>query len=69
MDDFESEQNRTLKIDGTLWAAYNAAVWAIDFARRNQRDRVDDLCLAEGAALKERALRAARKYVEEGIGA
>jgi phage/plasmid-like protein (TIGR03299 family) len=64
LDDFEREHNRKLRIDGTLWAAYNAAVYAIDFGRKIQRDRVDDLCLAEGAALKARALRAAEKHLE-----
>jgi phage/plasmid-like protein (TIGR03299 family) len=61
MDDFERDENHRLRVDGTLWAAYNAAVYAIDYGRKNQRDRVDDLCLAEGAALKERALRFARE--------
>ena len=42
----------------------NAAVYAIDYGRKNQRDRVDDLCLAEGAVLKERALRLAREQLE-----
>jgi hypothetical protein len=67
MDDFESpprNRNRKLKIGGTLWAAYNAAVYAIDFERRSHRDRVDDLCLAEGAALKERALRLSDEHIE-----
>jgi hypothetical protein len=30
MENFESEANRQLGIQGTLWAAYNAAVWAVD---------------------------------------
>jgi phage/plasmid-like protein (TIGR03299 family) len=55
IENFESEVNRTLHIQGTLWAAYNAAVWAVDWERRSQKDRVDDLCLGEGARLKERA--------------
>jgi len=63
MDDFEREHNKKLMINGTLWAAYNAAVYAIDFGRKNQRDRVDDLCLAEGAALKAKAIRIAREQI------
>jgi hypothetical protein len=64
LDDFDSELNRRLKIDGTLWAAYNAAVWAIDYKRPATRDTVDDLCLAEGARLKEKAKREADRILE-----
>ena len=64
MADFESEQNQKLKISGTLWAAYNAAVWAIDYKRRTSRDLVDDLCLAEGARLKEKARKAAEGLLD-----
>ena len=64
MADFESDQNQNLKISGTLWAAYNAAVWAIDYKRRTSRDLVDDLCLAEGARLKEIAKREAERLLE-----
>ena len=64
MADFESDQNQSLKISGTLWAAYNAAVWAIDYKRRTSRDLVDDLCLAEGARLKEIAKREAERLLE-----
>jgi phage/plasmid-like protein (TIGR03299 family) len=63
MEDFESDENRKLRIDGTLWAAYNAAVWAIDYRRRTSRDLVDDLCLAEGARLKERAKKEAERLL------
>jgi phage/plasmid-like protein (TIGR03299 family) len=63
MDDFCSKQNRQFKIDGTLWAAYNAAVWAIDYKRRSTRDVVDDLCLAEGARLKEKAMKEAKRLL------
>lgn len=63
MTDFESETNRRLGIEGTLWAAYNAAVWAVDFARKSHKDPVDDLCLGEGARLKQRAFDAARALV------
>jgi phage/plasmid-like protein (TIGR03299 family) len=62
-EDFESDDNRRLKIDGTLWAAYNAAVWAIDYKRRSTRDPVDDLCLADGAKLKEKALKVAERVL------
>lgn len=55
MENFESDYNRQLGIEGTLWAAYNAAVGAVDWERKSQKDRVDDLCLGEGARLKERA--------------
>jgi hypothetical protein len=64
MADFDSDQNRHLKISGTLWAAYNAAVWAIDFRRRSNRDVVDDLCLAEGARLKEKARKEAERVLD-----
>jgi len=68
MDDFESDQNRNLKISGTLWAAYNAVVWAIDYKRRTSRDLVDDLCLAEGARLKEKARKEAERLLEAQQG-
>jgi phage/plasmid-like protein (TIGR03299 family) len=63
MDDFESKQNRELKIIGTLWAAYNAVVWAVDYRRPTSRDLVDDLCLADGARLKEKAKREAERVL------
>jgi hypothetical protein len=59
MRNFKSEMNRRIDIDGTLWAAYNAAVWAVDFARRRRKDPVGDLCLEEGARLKPRAFNVA----------
>lgn len=64
MMDFESEANRRLGIEGTLWAAYNAAVWAVDFARVSRKDPVDDLCLGEGARLKQRAFDKALALVD-----
>ena len=64
MDDFDSKQNGQLKINGTLWAAYNAAVWAIDYKRPTSRDPVDDLCLADGARLKEKARKEAERLLE-----
>lgn len=63
MNDFESKENSHLGISGTLWAAYNAAVWAIDYRRRTSQDPVDDLCLAEGARLKELARREAERWL------
>jgi phage/plasmid-like protein (TIGR03299 family) len=63
MENFESGVNRQLHIQGTLWAAYNAAVWAVDWTRKTQKDRVDDLCLGEGARLKERARQQAELIV------
>ena len=68
MEDFESDQNRHLKISGTLWAAYNAAVWAVDYKRRSSRDPVDDLCLAEGARIKEKAKREAEGLLKAQQG-
>lgn len=68
MDDFGSKENRQFKIEGTLRAAYNAAVWAIDYRRRTTRDLVDDLCLAEGARLKEKARREAERLLEAQKG-
>jgi hypothetical protein len=59
MENFEDRNNERLGVAGTLWAAYNGAVWAVDYRRRTQRDVVDDLCLADGARLKERALQQA----------
>lgn len=67
MDNFSSEENRKLGIQDTLWAAYNGAVWAIDWGRRTQRDRVDDLCLDEGALLKEKALKEAEKIINFNV--
>jgi phage/plasmid-like protein (TIGR03299 family) len=55
MENFESDSNRQLHIQGTLWAAYNATIWAVDWERKTNKDRVDDLCLGEGARIKERA--------------
>jgi hypothetical protein len=63
MQGFESDQNQKLKISGTVWAAYNAAVWAIDYKRRTSGDLVDDLCLADGARLKEKAKREAEQLL------
>jgi phage/plasmid-like protein (TIGR03299 family) len=63
MDNFESEENQKLKIEGSLWAAYNAAVWAIDYRRRSSRDTVDDLCLGDGARLKEKAKNQAERLL------
>jgi phage/plasmid-like protein (TIGR03299 family) len=68
MDDFGSKQNRQFKIEGTLWAAYNAAVWAVDYRRRTTRDPVDDLCLAEGARLKEKAKTEAERLLQAQQG-
>lgn len=63
MDNFDSGENRRLGIQGTLWAAYNGAIWAVDWERKTQKDRVDDLCLDEGALLKEKALKEAEKIL------
>ncbi len=64
MADYCSEQNQKFKISGTVWAAYNAAVWAIDYKRQTSRDLVDDLCLGEGARLKEKARSEAERLLE-----
>jgi hypothetical protein len=55
MENFKSPNNQELKIENTLWAAYNAVIWAIDWRRKNSKDRVDDLCLGNGARLKQNA--------------
>jgi hypothetical protein len=55
LDDFDSELNRRLKIDGTLWAAYNAAVWAVDY-KRLQHATASMIC----ASLKAPSLRRRR---------
>jgi len=62
--DYQSSRNDYLGVAETLWAAYNAAVWAVDWVHRSQRDRVEDLCLGDGARLKERALTLARRWLE-----
>lgn len=63
LENFESRSNRDLGIQGTLWAAYNAATWSVDWSRNSSKDRVDDLCLGEGAQMKERALQEAEKLL------
>ena len=55
MSNFKAPENKKLRIENTLWAAYNAATWAIDWKRKSKKDRVDDLCLGDGASLKEKA--------------
>ena len=55
MTNFKSVKNQELGIENTLWAAYNAATWAVDWKRQSKKDRVDDLCLGDGADLKEKA--------------
>jgi hypothetical protein len=68
MENFESDTNRRMKTSGSLWAAYNAAIWAVDFARESSADRVDDLCLGEGARLKDRARRQAEALMTGAHG-
>jgi len=63
MENFESDDNKRLRIHGTLWAAYNAAIWAVDRGRNSQKDRVDDLCIGEGAHIKEKAMTEAEKLL------
>jgi phage/plasmid-like protein (TIGR03299 family) len=67
-EDYQSSLNDYLGVAETLWAAYNAAVWAVDWVHRSQRDRVEDLCLGDGARLKERALTLARRWLANGSG-
>lgn len=67
-EDYGDSLNDHLGVAETLWAAYNAAVWAVDWVHRSQRDRVEDLCLGDGARLKERALTLARRWLENGSG-
>ena len=52
------------ELSGILWAAYNAAVWAIGYKRRSSHDLIDDLCPAEGARLKEKAKKEAERLLE-----
>jgi hypothetical protein len=68
-ENYSSPDNGKLKIEGTLWAAYNGAVWAVDWGRKSAKDRVDDLCLEEGALIKEKALKEARKLLEPSVQA
>jgi len=63
-ENYNSPDNGKLKIEGTLWATYNGAVWAVDWGRKSGKDRVDDLCLEEGAVIKEKALKEVWKLLE-----
>ncbi len=66
-ENYNNPENGKLKIEGTLWAAYNGAIWAVDWGRKSGKDRVDDLCLEEGAFIKERALKEARKLIVPSV--